>query len=67
MIVKGVFGQAHLRTEQLELRRRHEPQQIAFAAAMRAIALKDLLKVALDFEIDLPAMATTFETHARHL
>jgi hypothetical protein len=44
-------------------RARHKPQQVAFAAAMRTIALDDLLKLAFDLEPDTAAMTTAFVTH----
>src|SRR5690606_14928009 len=63
MAVERVGGQRRLRRLQSELPARHEPEQIALAAAMRAIAFHHFVELALHFEADLPAMAAALMAH----
>src|SRR5699024_9337229 len=58
VLVECVRGQILFGAEQPQVLPRHEPQQIALAAAMRAIAFHDLFRVAVHFERDATAMTT---------
>jgi hypothetical protein len=63
VLIESVSHQAFLWSEQLELWPWHEPQQISFATAMRAIALHGFFQAALDFDGYLPAVTATFVVH----
>ena len=59
MLVEPIGGEVIDRQGQLHLAARDEPQQIALAAAMRAVALDRLAELALDLETHLAAMAAS--------
>src|SRR5215470_1094746 len=63
VLVEHVGGERALRRSQPQLLARHEPQQIALAAAVRAVALHDLADLALDLERNAAAMAAAFVDH----
>jgi hypothetical protein len=59
VLVERVTGEVILRCREPQLVTRQEPEQITFAATVRAIALHDLLNFAVDVECDATAMAAT--------
>ncbi|KAG1452301.1 hypothetical protein G6F57_015966 [Rhizopus arrhizus] len=59
MLVEFVGGQTLRGRRDAQLRTRHEPQQIAFAATVGTVALQNLRHVAIDFKSDLSAVAAT--------
>jgi hypothetical protein len=63
VLIKSVGRQVAFRCGQTQLLPRDKPQQVAFAAAMRAITLRDLPKFTLDLESDTTAMAAAFVSH----
>ena len=63
MLVEGVGRQVAFRCNEAQLLTRDKPQQVAFAAAMRAVTLRDLAKVTLDLEGDMTAMTAAFVGH----
>src|SRR5262245_40386653 len=65
VLVERVDGETSLRRREAQLRARHEPEQVAFAAAVRAIAFDDLADFALDLVGRLPAVAAAFIEHRR--
>lgn len=63
VFVEGVGGEIALGRLEFQLFLRREPQEIALAAAMRAVAFHQLLDLAFDFEGDLSAMTGAFVGH----
>src|SRR6185312_619666 len=64
MLVEQVGGERAFRRREPQALARHEPQEIALAAAMGAVALHDLREIALDLERDAAAMAAAFVGHS---
>src|SRR5882762_746593 len=64
VLVERVRPEHTLGRREPEVLARHEPQQVALAAAMGAIALHDLLQVPFDLEGDAAAVAATLVRHA---
>src|SRR5690554_5785896 len=65
MRVERICRELRLAGLEAQVLARHEPQQVALAAAMRAVALHDLPDLALDLVRDLPAMAASRMHHRR--
>jgi hypothetical protein len=63
LLVEGVGRQVAFRCGEPHLLPRDKPQQVAFAAAMRTITLRDLPKFTLDLEGDTPTMTAAFVRH----
>src|SRR5690606_18774259 len=65
MLVERICRELRLAALEPQLLPRHEPQQIALAAAVRAIAVDHLLDLALDLVRNLPAMTASRIRHRR--
>lgn len=63
VFVERIGSKFAFRRSKLQLLARHEPKQVAFFAAMRAVAFHGLFKIAFDFKCDTTAMAHTFVNH----
>jgi hypothetical protein len=63
VLVERVRGEIISRCREPQLVTRHEPEQITFAAAVRAIALDDLLNFAINLECDPTAMTAALVHH----
>src|SRR5699024_2571229 len=59
VLVEGIGAEFIFGGQQTQLRARHEPQQIALAAAMRAIAFDDVLRLTFDFKRNTAAVAAS--------
>jgi hypothetical protein len=59
MLVELVRGHGLFRRLEMQLAARDEPEEIAFAAAVRTIALLDFRQLAFDFERDATAMTAS--------
>jgi hypothetical protein len=59
VLVELIDGRLALAGFQSQARSRNEPQQVAFPAAMGAVALVDFAELALDVESDPSAMAAS--------
>lgn len=67
MLVEGVGGELIFTAVQLKIVAIDKPQQVALAAAMRAIAFDDLCQLAFHAEFHLAAMAASLVFHVRFL
>src|SRR5207302_8954131 len=63
VLVEGVGSHPRFRRIETQLLARNEPEQVAFAAAMGAVALHRLREVPFHFERNAAAVAAAFVDH----